>query len=75
MNWYPYDNSSREDATGVFLYPDDLRSFQGHVITIIPSLTKLFGDYKFIYDDKVYWVFKEFLEPIIELFEEIKIDF
>lgn len=75
VGWNPFDNSSRKEDEDVFLYPEELNDAHGYHIIVIPSLTKLFGDYKFFWNNQVYWVFKKFLEPTVELISEIKIDF
>ena len=62
------------DIDTVYLYPETLNDLEGKQVTVIPSLTPYYGDYKLIYEEEVWWVFKEFLEPAVELIKEIKID-
>lgn len=46
----------------IYLYPDTFNDINGTYINVIPALTKKFGDYKFILDGRIHWVFKEFLD-------------
>lgn len=65
IGWNTFDNSSRKEANNIFSYPEELNDVHEH-LTVIPAFTKKFGDYKFLWNGQVYYIFKEFLDPVIE---------